>query len=273
MQLARDEIIKKYTVTREKRASAYNMPNAHYHDHYEIYFLTKGSVRYFVENRIFDLNEGDAILISPHVIHKTATLKNSGVERIVIAFTNEFIMSPPGDRIFSCFENIYFNNPPIGELVFKAEKEFLREDRYSEELLSSYIREILIKLTRLNENSSAETVSHNYSIIQKAVQYICENYHSELTLPQLSLMFNLSESYFSRQFKAYTGFGLNEYITLVRVKNAESLLSTTKISVTDISSMCGFNSSSYFTAVFRKIKGITPVKLRKRKGEKQNEKG
>lgn len=248
------------------------MPSAHYHDHYEIYFLTKGSVRYFVENRIFDLSEGDAILIPPHVIHKTATLENSSVERIVIAFTNEFILSPPSDRIFSCFDKFYFKNPPVRELIFKAEEEFLRADRYSEELLSSYIREILIRLTRLNEKTFQEHPSHNYSTVQRVVQYISENYHTDLSLTMLSSMFNLSESHFSRLFKAYTGFGLNEYIALVRVKNAEALLCTTKISVTDISNMCGFNSSSYFTAVFRKIKGTTPAKLRKRKGGKYSEK-
>ena len=46
-----------------------------------------------IKKAIIDSTEGDAILIPPHVIHKTATLKNSSVERIVIAFTNEFILA------------------------------------------------------------------------------------------------------------------------------------------------------------------------------------
>lgn len=99
-RLALEKFIQNYDVTREKHASPYNMPDSHYHDHYEICFLAKGSVRYFIEDRVFDLDEGDVILIPPHVIHKTATLKNKGSKRIVIAFTNRFIAYPQNYKIF-----------------------------------------------------------------------------------------------------------------------------------------------------------------------------
>jgi AraC-like DNA-binding protein len=269
MRLAVDEVIQNYDVTREKRASAYNMPDAHYHDHYEIYFLAKGSVRYFIGDRVFDLEEGDIVLIPPHVIHRTATLMNKGSERIVIAFTNEFIMYPQNDRLFSCFKMMYFKNPPVRELVEKAESEFIKNDRYSEELIAGYIREILVKLKRLTGENNAEEYSYSGSIIQGAVHYILENYSQELSLSMLASDFALSESHFSRQFKMFTGFGVNEYIATVRVKNAEKLLATTTLPVTVIAQNCGFNSSSYFAAVFKKIRGISPGEVRRKRRVKE----
>ena len=269
MSLAVDEVIKSYTVTREKRAGAYNMISAHYHDHYEIYFLTKGSVRYFIEDRVFDLNEGDVILIPPHVIHKTATLKNRGAERLLIAFTNEFIMYPPNDRLFSCFNSFYYKDAPIRELLEKAEAEYQRSDRYSEELIAGYIREILVRLKRITDEAKKEELSPNNSIVQNAVHYISENYAQELSLGMLSKTFGLSECHFSRQFKMFTGFGVNEYITIVRVKNAEKLLVTTTLPVTEIAQSCGFNSSSYFAAVFKKVRGLPPGVIRRKRREKQ----
>lgn len=267
MSLALDEVIKNYTVTREKRAGAYNMINAHYHNHYEIYFLTKGSVRYFIEDRIFDLNEGDVILIPPHVIHKTATLKNRGSERLMIAFTNEFIMYPQNDRIFSCFNTFYYKAPPIRELMEKAEKEHLLDDKYSEELVAGYIREILVHLKRMTDENVNTQLSPNNSIVQRAVHYISENYALELSLGMLARNFGLSECHFSRQFKMLTGFGVNEYISIVRVKNAEKLLVTTKLPVTHIAQQCGFNSSSYFAAVFKKVRGFSPGYVRGKRRE------
>ena len=268
MRLAVEEIIQNYDITREKRASAYNMPDSHFHDHYEIYFLTKGSVRYFIEDRVFDLDAGDVVLIPPHAIHKTATLKNKGSERIVIAFKNEFIVYPQNDRLFSCFEIMYFKAPPIRELVEKAEKEFNYKDRYSEDLIAGYIREILIKLKRLTDITNPKEYSEKESVMQNAVRFISENYNQDLSLSMIAENFAVSESHFSRQFKAFTGFGVNEYISTVRVKNAEKMLVTTRMPITDIAQRCGFNSSSYFASVFKKVRGISPGEVRRnRRGE------
>lgn len=265
MGLATDEVIQNFAVTREKRAGAYNMISSHYHDHYEIYFLKKGNVRYFVGDKVFDLSAGDVVLISPHVIHKTATLKNQGAERILIAFTDKFIMYPKHDKIFSCFDTIYFKNAPVKELIEKAEEEARLSDRFCEDLIVGYIREILVTLTRLSKKAAPPDSLEKNSVIRRAVLYICENYSSEISLTMLARNFGASESHFSRQFKMFTGFGVNEYISTVRVKNAEKLLVTTNLSVTQIAQRCGFNSSSYFAAVFKKTRGISPCAMRKKR--------
>ncbi len=265
MGLDISEIIENLAVTKEKRAGAFNMLSSHYHDHYEIYLLTKGSVRYFVDDRIYDLNEGDVVFIPPHSIHKTATLMNKGSERLLIAFTNEFVMYPPNDRIFSCFKVCYYKNPPVRKLIEKIADEYFNKDRYSEDLIAGYIREILVKLRRLSNEGVAENNSLNDSIIQEAVRYISQNYGSDISLSDLAKKFALSESHFSRQFKVYTGFGVNEYISTVRIKNAEKLLVTTSLPITKIAHTCGYNSSSYFAAVFKKVRGMSPISVRMRR--------
>lgn len=268
MGIAVDEIIENVEITEKRRSGAFNMPVSHYHDHYEIYYLKKGRVRYFVGERIYDLDEGDVILIPPHAIHRTASLKNEGAERLLIAFTNEFVMYSPGDRIFSGFEVCYYKKPPVKEIIEKAASEFFNKDRYSDELIAGYIRETLVHLKRISDVNYIEEKSDNDSIIQNAVHYICDNYSTDLTLTELAREFALSESHFSRQFKAYTGFGVNEYIATVRVKNAEKMLITTNSPITEIAQNCGFNSSSYFAAVFKKVRGTTPISVRKKRGNK-----
>ncbi len=268
MGIAVDEIIENVEITQKRRSGAFNMPASHYHDHYEIYYLKKGRVRYFVDERIYDLSEGDVILIPPHAIHRTAALMNEGAERLLIAFTNEFIMYSPGDRIFSCFDVCYFKNPPIKDAIEKAASEYSARDRYSDDLIAGYIREILVILKRSTDVNHTQEISENDSIIQSAVHYISENYSRELSLSLLAREFALSESHFSRQFKVYTGFGVNEYIATVRVKNAEKMLVTTKAPITEIAQNCGFNSSSYFAAVFKKVRGVSPISVRKKRGDK-----
>ena len=261
------EEIENVAVTKEKRDRTYNMPSGHYHDHYEIYYLKKGNVRYFINESVYDVNEGDVVLIPPHVIHKTASLLDKGAERILISFTNKFIVYPRNDKIFSCFDVSYFKNAQIGEIVEKAADEFFNRDCYSDEMIAGYIREIIVKLNRLSGEKIHHDVSWSNSVLQDAVHFICENYDKELTLSGIAKMFAMSESHFSRQFKVYTGFGVAEYISIVRIKNAEKLLVNTNLPVTEIAQNCGFNSSSYFAAVFKKMRGKTPVEIRKRRDE------
>ena len=100
-------------------------------------------------------------------------------------------------------------------------------------------------------------------LIGSVVDYIRANYSQELTLSILSKKFALSESCLSRKFKSVAGMGLNEFITSVRIHNAEQLLAKGEHSVTRVAELCGYGDSNYFASVFKKIKGTTPVKFAK----------
>ena len=66
----------------------------------------------------------------------------------------------------------------------------------------------------------------------------------------------------SRLFKEKTGLGFKEYITGKRLEKACSLLTATSMTVTEIAAACGFESISYFGAVFKNVYGISPSKYR-----------
>ena len=99
--------------------------------------------------------------------------------------------------------------------------------------------------------------------IQTISQYIRNNYMKDITLRSLSHDFSISESHLSRRFKEVSGIGINEYLTYVRIMNAEKLLRSKKMPITEIAAACGFNDSNYFSTVFKRIKGITPLKFSK----------
>ncbi|MEE1042726.1 MAG: AraC family transcriptional regulator, partial [Clostridia bacterium] len=119
---------------------------------------------------------------------------------------------------------------------------------------------LLINLSRLSADKSDEVKTPSF--IQKISNYIGENYANEITLDNLSREFSISKSHLSRLFKNTTGFGINEYITIVRIKNAERLILSTKLPITEIATRCGFNDSNYFSSVFKKIKGMSPLKFK-----------
>ena len=100
-------------------------------------------------------------------------------------------------------------------------------------------------------------------IVHRVSEYVRSHYGDELSLGALGRIFSVSEGHLSRRFKEVSGVGLNEYITFVRIINAERLLRAGVRSITDVAQQCGFNDSNYFSTVFKKIKGITPLKFAK----------
>jgi len=83
----------------------------------------------------------------------------------------------------------------------------------------------------------------------------------------LSKIFAMSESHLSRKFKYITGIGINEFITHVRMTNAEKLLRDKTLSITEVAQQCGYNDSNYFSTVFKKFKGISPLKFKQNKAD------
>jgi AraC-like DNA-binding protein len=77
-------------------------------------------------------------------------------------------------------------------------------------------------------------------------------------------MLNMSYSYFSRYFKSLIGKTFSEYLTYVRITEAEKMLLTTDLNITEVALESGYSNSSYFIAQFRVMKGMSPRQFKKK---------
>ncbi|STW30000.1 two-component response regulator [Klebsiella michiganensis] len=68
----------------------------------------------------------------------------------------------------------------------------------------------------------------------------------------------MSYSWFSRLFKKVSRYNFKEYLTLVRLNKARTLLRDTRTPITEISHSCGFQEHKYLIAAFNKYCGVTP---------------
>lgn len=93
-------------------------------------------------------------------------------------------------------------------------------------------------------------------------EYIQENLSQNLTLFSISQKVCYNEAYISRIFKQHEGIGIFEYIANQRVAYAKGLLLGTELSIQEIAARSGFNTSQYFSVVFKKKLGTTPAEYR-----------
>ncbi|WP_426349033.1 helix-turn-helix domain-containing protein [Alloiococcus sp. CFN-8] len=103
---------------------------------------------------------------------------------------------------------------------------------------------------------------HKRIIIHDAVEYIKQNYDCRLTLKEISEYVCISPSYLSRIFKQKTGNSLNNFINAIRVEKAKALLDNTDYKVCEVCEKSGFLSAKYFSQVFKKLEGMTPMEYK-----------
>ncbi|MBE6589242.1 MAG: helix-turn-helix domain-containing protein [Ruminococcaceae bacterium] len=101
------------------------------------------------------------------------------------------------------------------------------------------------------------------SLITQILRYIHRNYATDLTSEEICRAFYCSRSHFSHIFKKETGKSFREYLTDVRMEDAKSLLRYSKLSVTEIALSVGFGDPNYFSNVFKRCEGCSPLAYRK----------
>jgi len=98
--------------------------------------------------------------------------------------------------------------------------------------------------------------------MKRALEYLESHLCSQFRLQDVAAAAGLSPFHFCRQFRIETGLTPFQYVLQRRVENAKRTLRTTDAALVDIALDLGFTSQSHFTAVFRKIAGITPGRFR-----------
>lgn len=103
----------------------------------------------------------------------------------------------------------------------------------------------------------------NHERIQKAVEYIRENYQKDLNMAMVSNYVSMNYSLFSVTFKEYTGVNFVNYLKDIRMEQAKKLLVQTEEKIVDISKMVGYENEKYFMKTFRNVCGVSPSEYRK----------
>jgi len=231
----------------------------HYHSMYEIYYLEQGECHYLIEGKLFEMEKGDIVFIPKGMIHKTTY--EGPHSRLLINCPGNYL-----ENIMLREAFVYRNEKYTGEIynVFKnIEKEYLNGDKFSDSLIKGYMQQLLSIVFR-TENKYKNT-RHQNKYVKTALDILEENFTTEITLSSLAQEFEVSPEHFSRIFKKETGLGFNEYLSLLRLKKAETLLKKNEnLSISEVAFSCGFNDSNYFCEKFKKVYGTSPLKFRKK---------
>jgi len=99
-------------------------------------------------------------------------------------------------------------------------------------------------------------------IIARVTAYIREHFRENIDRDDVAAVAFITPNYLSKQFRSKMGMNLREYINQIRVEEAKRLLLSTNLPVSEVAGMAGYENISYFSTVFRKRTGMSPVDWR-----------
>ncbi len=171
----------------------------------------------------------------------------------------------------------FFGNPNLQSLIQKSSPEMeylhyqiLKNTGSGKLIMDNIIIELLklvvnsITTPAINDEINFSSKKFHLSTIEKAKDYMNENFDSDISLFEISSYACVSPFHFSRIFKTFTSYSPHQYLQNIRIKHGEMLLKNSSASITEVSIQAGFASVEYFATAFRQKYHVSPTGFRKR---------
>jgi two-component system response regulator YesN len=103
--------------------------------------------------------------------------------------------------------------------------------------------------------------------LQLALNYVREHYTESLGVEKVARIAGFTPNYFSKLFSLREKMTFLDYLLSLRIERAKQLLSSTDLDATRVAELSGFNSPQYFSRMFHRATGMTPLGYRKNPGK------
>lgn len=220
---------------------------------YHIVYLLEGTMEAEYQGTVHTLKAGDFVFYPPTIPHRYRDF--SETKRVWVHFTGQAI--PEIMQESQLKGGIYHLSPSSQLKNLFLELVAVHNSAPEVSTEKPIMLSILYQLGQHCIRRSDDT--HQ---IDQCATYLAEHYDAPLSVQNLAEMCCLSQSRFLFLFKERFGMPPKEYQTRLRIQSGKLLLSTTKLTISDISTMVGYEDPLYFSRIFKKYTGMSPRSYR-----------
>lgn len=257
----------------------------HWHDEFEIIYITYGSGIVTAQGKRFCCREGDIVLIPPGHVHSILRDGDNFIAYYTILFSLALLEENPDSfcsrRYFSPFldgarlaeyhlkKNTKMNKKLVP--IVKTLSRLWKKDEADNALLIkaklfAFMHAIRNDILPENETPSAQNKARR---LKKILSFVEKHFPERISVEDAAKLCALSPSRFMKVFREKTGMSFVRYLNDYRLESAGEQLLTSRKSVTDIAFENGFENSSYFIRQFRRKFSCSPTEYRKRSGGRE----
>lgn len=258
-----------------RKSQAQTNPERHFHDSWELLYLSKGYRTFFHGSQTYTMTEGSLACIAPGILHRGLNRPHETCELYTIYVLDP--QHPTGRTVIEMLAHWTMHYKPVIQLHqsirYEIEtmlelmgEEIIQKDPWYMQVILGQMTSLVARICRLLSKDIPNDIPEtklDYRI-QKVIHFIDIQYAKPIRLEDVSELVKLSPTYFSKLFFKSTHFHFREYLAFVRVQKACTLLVKTKTPVYRIAELCGFGSVTQFGRIFLSIVGQKPLAYRKR---------
>ncbi|HEY4111376.1 AraC family transcriptional regulator [Puia sp.] len=249
----------------------------HYHEELELNLIinAKGARR-IVGDHIDTIEDMELVLVGPNLYHAwfTHQCKSEEIREVTIQwhkdlFEDKLLRRNQLSFIRSMMDRsqkgILFDREAASEIAPRILSLNQKKGFDSVLELLSILHDLSISRNMRTLSDASFTNQHftyNSRRIEKAFEYMNNNYDKPITLGEVARLVSMTEVSFSRFIKKRTGNTFIDSLNEIRLGHASRMLIDTTHSISEISYHCGFNNISNFNRIFKKKKTCTPKEFR-----------
>lgn len=233
----------------------------------ELLFVYRGEGSYICDGYMYAIHPGDVLLYNQGGMHEVQSASELeigtycfGMSGMQLNGCEPGIMTNPqmgfvracGDR----FQEINALCSMIYDLTMKRDVHACRAAQH-------LFLGLLMIVLRCPSDERSRKNNRDEVLAARIVQYITLHYMEPLTLDSIAQALSVSPYYASHVMKQETGTSPIQFMINCRIGEAQNLLIASEYSVTQISTMVGYDSINHFSAIFRKKVGMSPAHYRK----------
>ncbi|HCT7488790.1 TPA: AraC family transcriptional regulator Rsp [Staphylococcus aureus] len=146
----------------------------------------------------------------------------------------------------------------IADLISTPTRSSLMGKNIGQSIIDTLLKEAFIRI----DHEYLPNIALSNPVFIDCVNYIHDNIDAHLSLKDIAMHCNISESYCSNLFVRYLSMNFKDYFTSIKLVNAINLLLSTKHSITTVSELAGFNSHTNFANQFKNYLHFSPKQFR-----------
>lgn len=255
-----------YPVSSHPSHHYFNWQNGRILDEYQLLYITKGSGFFESDSCKYQVvKEGSVILLFPGERHRYKPSEETGWDEYWIGFNGEIMDNLVHNSFFkrenACFY-IGFNEQIFTIFDTIIEKTRTETSGY-QPLISGAVLHLMGSLHAILKQNSEEHEDREI-LVNKARLLFRANIDKTYSPEQAAEELQVGYSWFRKVFKNYTGLSPGQYSIQLKIEKAKTLLSDPGLSVKEIAYTLKFESSFYFSKLFKDKTGITPSAFRLR---------
>lgn len=231
---------------------------------YQLLYLTRGCGIFESQTSgIRRINAGDLIILFPGIWHRYSPEVTTGWDEYWVAFQGKYADELILEQTLSPEDPVL--HPGVNELLVESYLRIIDEARTE---AVGYQQVIVAQILQILSSATATTRRKEFEgtdilrIIEQAKCTLLEHANQAVNVEELASNLHVSYSWFRRMFRQYTGLSPAQYHLQLRINRACELLRNTTIPIAVIGRTTGFDSSYYFSRIFKEKTGYSPRNYR-----------